>query len=239
VAGRVYRWAVPIKPDEPGYVPMREAIRRALIEQDTNPNAVAEEAGLNKFYVYNYLTAENAALEAKKLAKVLKALKLPADGSVEEAPRTSPAPARRKSVGVQRTTPLALVGVIELGSWRDPKSAEPSGISACPNWPAEGQRVFQIGAVGIPKLASPGDYLIVLTNDPPIVEGCFVVMSRERDGLVEFGLYQAHAARDKIELHPTSARGNLPPRVLTRGKLHDVVGVVIEVVKSRDGETYN
>lgn len=241
MAGRVYRWAVPIKPDEPGYIPIREAIRQALIKQRTNPNAVAEAAGLSKFYVYRYLMDQNAALAADKLSSVLQALKLPTDiNDIDRQTSTAQfAPGKRKSAGVPPAGRLALIGVIESGSWRDPISAEPCGISACPNWPAEHQGVFQIGAAGIPGLASPGDHLVVLTKDPPIVEGCFVVMSRERDGLVEYGLYQAHTVREKIELHPTSTRGNQLPRILDGAKRRDVIGVVIEVVKRRQSDSYN
>lgn len=226
----VFRWQTPIKPHEPGFIPMREAMRKAIIKQETNPKAVAEKLGLNRFYVYNYLTGEKNEVEAEKAAQVLKHLKLPLELLTGDRP-----PKRRKPVAVEQG-PVMLVGTVETGAWREPMKEQPSGLPPAPGFPASDQRAFLVSGSDMTKLADPGDHLLVLTREPPIIEGAYVVLKKLRAGLVEYGLYQAHIG-EQLELWPVAraSKGMFAPVLMPLDKPQDVVGVVIRVVKKSPG----
>lgn len=226
MAGRIYRWAVPIKPHQHGYIPMREAIRKAIIEQHTNPKAVAESVGLNRFFIYNYLAGDKDEVESTKIAKVLKSLHLPLELLTGDVSPTQ----RRKAV---KPGKLLLMGIVEAGAFREPFEPEPCDIPPIEGWPAEKQSVFLVSGMDFPRIATAGDFLIVADDGSMILEGAYVVTKKERSGLVQYGLSQVHIEGDQVELWPMtqSPLKGMTPITFQIGQPKNIVGVLLRAVK--------
>lgn len=123
-----------------------------------------------------------------------------------------------------------LLGVAETGSWREPQTERPCDVLPVPGYAAQDQRALIVSGSDMLPTAAPGDFLVVLTREPPITEGSFVILKKTRSGLVEYGVYRAHLVGDEIELWPVAlaSKGAFAP---IKAMAADVFGVVLRVVK--------
>lgn len=240
-SGAMFRWKIPVKPGHPDYIPLREAIRKALVDSDMNPKQLCERLGLNRHYVYNYLCNKKAEMEAAKTAQVLKALNLDLSlltggpARADSAAPTQPPP--RKS-GLSHAQKVRFGGKIEFDTFRKPV---PDGIEtdilSDPRWTAAEQAAFEIvDFTMMDDTGGPGDMMLVLLHDGPVMEGQRVIVSTARGDVRELSCWRAHILDNgMIELWP--ARKDIDHAITpieynpARPGEHKIIGLVIRVVK--------
>jgi hypothetical protein len=236
MARHYFSWEIPIKPGGMNYIPVREAIRQAIIEQELNPKVVAERAGLQRHWLYNYLTGSKDSVDASGLAKVLEDLGLPLDIL------TSPAPAKRRQnvesldFEDQKAKPgeLRFGGIIERGAWRERPTKGSVAVAPFPGVPPDQQIAFVAGEK-LGDIANPHDRLICVLGESHIVEGCFVVVTERRTDLVQHGLYEVHVVdQNTLELWPFNADA-VKNLVYRRGEDNalEITAVMIAVVPDK------
>ena len=230
MTGRIYEWMKPVKPGNPNYIPMREAIRQAIVEQGRNPNEIAMKVGLNRFYVRGYLTGDKDEIEAVAAKKILDELKLPVDvmatDGVAHIKRKKEAPAADK-----KTIPL--IGVVGGAGWWEPEVV-PSDLPPQPGGPPESQRAFAVVGTDFTDIARPGD--VIVTVEAPIVENSYVIVERRRrsEDLRQFLLTRAHIVGDIVELWPMSQnlKAQIAPITFSASDPENVVGIVLKIIKN-------
>lgn len=221
-----FLWKMPIKP----HIPVREAIRKAIIDQETNPKIVAEHAGLSRQFVYDYLVGNKDEIKAHNLAKVLRVLGLPLD-MID---------AKKRVRGTGSTSErLMIAGTISGDAFRNRPEPEPSDIPPVDGHSPNTQSAIIVTTSNfqdIPpgqSIAARGDFLIISNNESLIIEGAYVVVEQRKKNLVLLTLTQAHIAGDRVELTPITKRitDRLKPITFPVGYPKGFVGVVLRVVK--------
>lgn len=236
-SGTIFQWMIPTRSGQSGYIPMREAIRRALVESETNPKALCEDLGYDRHYIYNYLCGKKNELEAEKAAKILQSLGIDLKVLTGDlAPPRAPLKAARAIMSKK----VRLGGKVEFGAWRDPPSGEPVyvDIPSDPTYPADEQAAFEIVDFEMGHVGAHGDLLLVRLADNPITEGCFVVLKTTRDSLQQLGVYRAHVRPEgHIEFWPATTafdKGMAPLTIDGPKSNKSIVGVVLRIIPKGD-----